>query len=86
MWLLYVLFFSTDKPGEGDNVPGFDGFPNDDTVIHAGEGPNINSGIIADNGLESPGVSLHRQHRHSVHCLYLIASVCFLISAVLSGR
>ncbi|BFZ05092.1 hypothetical protein BsWGS_08131 [Bradybaena similaris] len=75
-----------DKTGEGDNVPGFDGFPNDDTVIHAGEGPNINSGIIADNGLESPGISLHRQHRHSVHCLYLIASVCFLISAVLSGR
>ncbi|CAG5115083.1 unnamed protein product, partial [Candidula unifasciata] len=75
-----------EKPGEGDNVPGFDGFPDDDTVIHAGEAPNINSGIIADNGLESSGVSIYRQHKHCVHCLDLITSVCFLISAVLAGR
>ncbi|GFO39682.1 ephrin-b2 [Plakobranchus ocellatus] len=51
---------------DGEPVPGSDGFPNDDTVIHAHGGrggqtdnQNINSGIIDDSGSAGSALSLY---------------------------
>ncbi|BFZ15998.1 hypothetical protein BsWGS_19036 [Bradybaena similaris] len=55
----------TDKTVDGDPVPGLDGFPDDETIIRR-EGPSLNSGIIADTGMDNSMTSIHNVHKLSI--------------------
>ncbi|GFR59541.1 hypothetical protein ElyMa_003509300 [Elysia marginata] len=70
---------------DGEPVPGSDGFPSDETVIHAGGGgnrggrdSNINSGVIEDSSATDSAIS---QHGSSWGCLNTSLSRLLAIAA-----
>ncbi|XP_012938587.1 ephrin-B2 [Aplysia californica] len=76
----------TDPDKDGDPVPGSDGFPDDNTVIRDGDGPNINSGVIADNGDGANANSALSLHSHYLPCLLTAVVSLSLLLRLVTGR
>ena len=86
----YIL--SSGGGDDSDPVPGSDGFPSDETVIHAGGGANrggrdsnINSGVIEDSSATDSGMSSLGQYRSSYSlCRHWALALGLVISYVLA--